>query len=64
MKRVIMFLGCLAWVNIVSARVYLCKEGDPGHCERIDQVLIDGEWVEANCDNVDVPDGWYIDCCC
>lgn len=55
-------------MGFVQARVYLCE--DHGHtlvnypCERIDRVLINGQWVEADCDNVNVPRGWTIDCCC
>lgn len=64
MKKAFILIGLTCWSNVLLSRVYICKESNPEHCERIDQVLINGEWVEANCENFDVPDGWYIDCCC
>ncbi len=51
----------------LNAAVFLCVNSDPlfpEPCERIDRVRIDGVWQEANCENVEVPDGWIIDCCC
>jgi hypothetical protein len=44
----------------LNARVYMCKDGGEP-CERIDRVRINGEWMEATCENVRVPEGWYIE---
>lgn len=51
----------------LNATVFICEKSDPVFpepCERIDRVRINGVWMEADCDNVQVPKGWIIDCCC
>lgn len=63
----LMLIGILG-LGTIQARVYLCEgeEFDPfaEPCERIDYVKINGELVEANCENIMVPPGWHINCCC
>lgn len=48
----------------LNAYVIICPydggSGDRSGCLKITKVNVDGEWVEANCDNVTVPDGWFI----
>ncbi len=63
MKKLVFTLLFVGTVSFAQARVYLCREDGSG-CERIDRVRIDGEWFEADCDNVQIPAGWKIECCC
>lgn len=68
MKKVLFFVFSLLISAAGSyAYVVICphdgQSGARDGCLRITRVNIDGEWVEANCDNVNAPDGWFkYDC--
>jgi len=52
MKNIIFALSCLFYTHTLSAQLYFCEEVKSGHCLSIDQVLIDGKWLEAKCENL------------
>lgn len=50
------------------AYVILCPNASGGdgprhNCLRVEEVNINGEWVTATCDNVQVPEGWFAENC-
>lgn len=68
MKKLFLLLACFL-LSIAGAYAYvvICPaDGQTGvrsGCLRITEVNINGEWVEADCENVDAPQGWFkYDC--
>lgn len=64
MKKVILIAWLLIYSLAASAYVIICPldggEGPRHNCLEISQINIDGEWVEATCDNYDPPEGWVL----
>lgn len=54
---ILVFTQSFAYVIICP---YDNGNGERENCLWISKVKKDGEWVEANCDNIDVPDGYFI----
>lgn len=68
MKNTYLIFSFLFYSFLSNGMVELCPEGlESGSdgCYEIDAVLIMGEWVNACCSNVEVPDGYncvHVDC--
>ncbi len=70
MKKIIALIICTL-IGVVSAYAYviMCPYEDDGGsgprdgCLRVTRIKLDNEWVEADCDNVDPPQGWFLHNC-
>lgn len=64
MKNILLVILLFCSVHWGYGYVEICPNDDSGNwrngCLRISRVKIDGVWVEANCENVTPPEGWYI----
>jgi len=70
MKRLILLLiACCFSLTSSIAYVIICPIQEDGNtdltdgCLRVSEINIDGEWVEANCENYTPPKGWFVQKC-